>query len=79
MCTCIDTITKRLQNETDDSFAALDVASWGGVDGKKIKIRAFYRKKTRGGNLTKKIYQKLIPPIYCPFCGENLTKIEDSI
>lgn len=30
MCTCIDMITKRLQNEMDDSLAVLDVASWGG-------------------------------------------------
>lgn len=70
-------ITKRLQNEMDDSLAVLDVASWGGVTEKRIKIRAFYHKKTRGGNNTKKIYQKLIPPEYCPFCGEKLIKTED--
>lgn len=49
----------------------------GGVTEKRIKIRAFYHKKTRGGNNTKKIYQKLIPPEYCPFCGEKLIKTED--
>lgn len=74
MCFCIDEINKRLQSEYEDPKATLDIATWGGVLKRGVKIRIFYHKKHRNGQLSMKLEQRVIQPIYCPFCGDKLIK-----